>query len=155
VSLREFLWSKFWIGLAPVLVLSEVLTIAGNRLLGVDPFLARVAAAAILFMSFALVGLAVGLGARYPRFSADSATQAAGSYGGVAFMIVAVLYVIVIVALIAWPSIAYIWHRTRGAPFSDTQKLMMAAGYAGAAVVSVATWWFGMRTGVKALEAME
>jgi ABC-2 type transport system permease protein len=155
VPLREFLWSKFWIGLVPVLVLSEVLTIAGNRLLGVDPFLARVAAAAILFMSVALVGLAVGLGARYPRFSADSAAQAAGSYGGVAFMIVAVLYVIAIVALIAWPSIGYIWHRTRGAPFSDTQKLMMAAGYLGAVVVSVGAWRYGMRTGVKALEAME
>jgi hypothetical protein len=33
---------------------------------------------AIAFMSFALVGLATGHGARYPRFSADSATQVAG-----------------------------------------------------------------------------
>ena len=41
----------------PVLVLTEVLTIAANQLLGVDPFLKVVAAAAIVFMSFALVGL--------------------------------------------------------------------------------------------------
>ena len=46
-----------------------------------------VAAVAIVFMSFALVGLATGLGARYPRFSADNPSQVAGSYGGVAFMI--------------------------------------------------------------------
>src|SRR6185436_14113200 len=28
ISLRDFLWSKFWIGLVPVLVLTEALTIA-------------------------------------------------------------------------------------------------------------------------------
>src|SRR6185295_6834957 len=39
ISLRDFLWSKFWTGLIPVLVLTEWLTIAANELLGVDPFL--------------------------------------------------------------------------------------------------------------------
>ena len=62
ISLRDFLWSKFWTGLVPVLLLSECLTIAGNELLGVDPFLKRVAAVTIVFMAFALVGLATGLG---------------------------------------------------------------------------------------------
>ena len=37
ISLRDFLWSKFWTGLVPVLVLTEVLTIAANEFLGVDP----------------------------------------------------------------------------------------------------------------------
>ena len=78
----------------PVLVFTEILTIAANELLGVDPFLKVVAAVAIVFMSFALVGLAIGLGARYPRFGADP-SQVAGSYGGVAFMILAVLFIIV------------------------------------------------------------
>ena len=78
----------------PVLLFTEVLTIAANQLLGVDPFLKVVAAGAIVVMTFALVGLATGLGARYPRFGAD-ATQAAGSYGGVMFMILAVLLIIV------------------------------------------------------------
>jgi len=106
IGLRDFLWSKFWIGLVPVLLLTEALTIAGNHLLGVDPFLKVVAAVAILFMSFALVGLATGLGARYPRFSADNASQVAGSYGGIAFMVMAVLFVLVIVVLVGWPSSA-------------------------------------------------
>ena len=55
-------------------------------------------------MSLAMVGLATGLGARYPRFNADNPSQVAGSYGGVAFMIVAVLYTIVLIALVGWPS---------------------------------------------------
>ncbi len=72
ISLRDFLWSKFWTGLIPVLVLTECLTIAGNEFLGSDPFLKQIAAASVFLMAFALVGLAAGLGARYPRFAADN-----------------------------------------------------------------------------------
>ena len=81
VSMHDFLWSKFWTGLAPVLLLTEMLTIAANELLDVDPFL-KSSAVAIVLMSLALVGLATGLGARYPRFTADNATQVAGVTAG-------------------------------------------------------------------------
>src|SRR3954452_10372865 len=94
ISLHDFLWSKFWIGLIPVFLLTEGLTLAANHFLGIDPFLELVAAAAIAFMSLALVGLAAGLGARYPRFNAENPSQVAGSYGGIAFMVVAVLFVL-------------------------------------------------------------
>ena len=62
------------------------------------PFLKVLSAVAIVFMTFALVGLAAGMGARYPRFAAENLTQVAGSYGGVAFMVLAVLFILVTVA---------------------------------------------------------
>ena len=95
ITSRDFLWSKFWSGLVPLLLMSLTLTIVANEFLGVAPFLKVVTAVGITFMSFALVGLATGLGARYPRFAADNASQVAGSPGGVAFMIAAVSYVLV------------------------------------------------------------
>jgi ABC-2 type transport system permease protein len=155
IKLRDFLWSKFWTGLVPVLVLSECLTIAGNELLGVDPFLKRVAAVTIVFMAFALVGLATGLGARYPRFAADNPSQVAGSYGGVAFMILAVLFVLVTIALVGWPSSVYLAQQLRIAPMRTSRAVMMYACFVTAALVSVATFWFGMRTGIRALEEMD
>ena len=155
VGLRDFLWSKFWIGLAPVLVLTEALTITGNYLLGVDPFLAAVAPVVVLFMSLALVGLATGLGARYPRFAADNASQVAGSYGGIAFMVAAVLFVLLIVVLVGWPSSVYLFHQVRGLPLSGSQQLNMAGCFVTAAAISLATWWMGMRTGIRALEELE
>src|SRR4029077_6925703 len=136
MSLRDFLWSKFWTGLVPVLVLTEVLTVAGNELLGVDPFLKVMAGVTIAFMSVALVGLATGLGARYPRFGSDP-TQAAGSYGGVAFMIQAVLFVIVTIALVGWPSSIYLFQRTRLTPMRASQQLLMVGCFASAAILSV------------------
>ncbi len=154
VSLRDFLWSKFWTGLIPILVLTELLTITANQFLGVDPFLKVVAALAIAFMTFALVGLATGLGARYPRFGADP-TQAAGSYGGIAFMILGVLYIIVMIGLLGWPSSLWMFSRLRGFRLSTTREILMVASFALAVVLSVVTWLAGMRSGVRALEDMD
>ena len=81
-------------------------------------------------MAFALVGLATGLGARYPRFAADNPSQVAGSYGGVAFMIVAVLFILVMVGLLGWPSSVYLFSQTRRRPLTDMQQVMFYVCFA-------------------------
>src|SRR6185295_2705709 len=153
VPLRDFLWSKFWTGLLPVVLLTEVLTIAANELLGVDPFMKIAAALAIFCMSFALVGLAAGLGARYPRFGADP-SQVAGSYGGVAFMVQAVLFVMVMIVLVGWPSSIYLVRHVRGLPLTSLQQLLAAGCAAAAVALSLFVWLASMRSGVAALERM-
>lgn len=155
VPLRAFLWSKFWTGFIPVFLLTELLTVAANQFLGVEPFLRLVGAGAVLLMSLALVGLATGLGARYPRFNADNPSQVAGSYGGVAFMILAVLFMILLIVLVGWPASMFLWYAANPwlAVPADS-ALLGAAGFAGAVALSVATWLVGMRSGVRALESM-
>jgi ABC-2 type transport system permease protein len=155
ISLGDFLWSKFWTGLVPVLLLTECLVVAGNYFLGTDPFLKRLTAVAVGVMAFALVGLAAGLGARYPRFAADNPSQVAGSYGGVAFMVAAVLYVMAMIALLGWPSSVYLYAQTRRRALTDLQLWMMGAAFATALAMSLAIWLLGMRSGVKALQDMD
>jgi ABC-2 type transport system permease protein len=154
VSMHDFLWSKFWAGLLPVIVLTEGLTVGANELLGVDPFLKLVAAGAIICLSFALVGLATGLGACYPRFTADNPSQVAGSYGGVAYMILAVMVILVTVALLGWPSTTYLLAQLRGRPLGAMRIVMMSTSFAAAGAVCLGTWLVGMRSGVRALDAM-
>jgi ABC-2 type transport system permease protein len=155
ISLKDFLWSKFWTGLVPVLILTEILIVVGNDLLGVDPFLRQMSAVAIFFMAFALVGLACGLGARYPRFAADNPSQVAGSYGGIAFMILAVLFILAMIVLLGWPSSIYLFSQFRRRPLTSGQEIFIAASFASAALLSVATWLLGMRSGVRALQEMD
>jgi ABC-2 type transport system permease protein len=155
ISLRDFLWSKFWTGLVPILIVTESLIIAGNELLGVDPFLKQMSAVAVVFMAFALVGLGTGLGARYPRFAADNPSQVAGSYGGVAFMIVAVLFILVMIVLLGWPSSVYLFSQLRNRPLTGGQQLLIATCFTSAALLSITTWLMGMRTGVNALQAID
>ncbi|HXW08666.1 MAG TPA: hypothetical protein VD833_25770 [Vicinamibacterales bacterium] len=154
VSMRDFLWSKFWVGLVPVLLLTEGLTIAANEVLGVDPVLKLVAAGAVFGLGFALVGLATGLGARYPRFDADNATQVAGSYGGIMFMILAVSVVLVVIGLAGWPASRYLWYSAHGMTVPWAQHVLMAACFGAATSLCALTCWFGMRSGVRALASM-
>jgi ABC-2 type transport system permease protein len=153
ISLRDFLWSKFWSGFVPVLVLTEGLTVVANEFLGVDPFMKTTAALAIVGMTLALVGLACGLGARYPRFGADP-SQVAGSFGGVAFMMQAVLFVLVMIALVGWPSSVYLVRQVRHLPPTPGQALLMLGCFGGAIALSVTIWLTSMRAGVSALERM-
>ena len=78
-------------------------------------------------MALAMVGLATGLGARYPRFNAENPSQVAGSYGGVAFMILAVLFMILLIALVGWPSSVFLWHRAAHIPLPALTQAAMAA----------------------------
>ena len=154
ISLRAFLWSKFWTGLVPVFVLTEGLTIAANapaRHRSVAPH--RLGDRGLLH-GFALVGLATGLGARYPRFNAENPSQVAGSYGGVAFMILAVLFMILLIILVGWPSSMLLWYRAAHIPLSVPTQGAIVVSFGTAVVMSLATWWLGMRSGVTALEAM-
>jgi len=155
ISMRHFLWSKFWTGLLPIFILSEGLTIVANEFLGSETFLKVVAACGVVFMSFALVGLATGMGARYPRFSAESMTQVAASYGGVVFMILAVLFVLVMVLLLAWPSSIYLWYRFREVPLPPSQWVLIVVGFLAAGAFSFVTFWLSMRSGLRALEEMD
>jgi len=135
-------------------VLTEGLTVAANELLGVDPVLKVVSACAIVFLSFALVGLATGLGARYPRFTADNPSQVAGSYGGIVYMVLAVLVIIVTIVLLGWPSMTYLYFQMRQLPLEPWRVGLMGLSGATAATIAVATCIVGMRSGVRALEAM-
>jgi ABC-2 type transport system permease protein len=153
VSFHDFLWSKFWTGLVPVLFLTELLTIAANQFLGVDPLLKVLAAVAIVLMCFALVARAIALGARYPRFGGDP-SQVAGSYGGVAFMMQAVLFVIVLIGLLGWPASRYLVRQARGRPLTTEDQILIPLCLVVATAMSLTVWLTSMRAGVRALERM-
>jgi len=154
VPMRTFLWSKFWTGLVPILLLAEALTIVSNGFLGADPFLRVLDAVAVFFMTFALVGLATGMGAQHPRFNAENTTQVAGSYGGIAFMVLAVLYILAMIALLAWPSSIYLWHRFREVSVPGRDQVWMVLSGLLALGLSAITFWMPMQKGVRALEEL-
>ncbi len=154
VSLSTFLWSKFWTGLLPILLLSELLTVAANEFLGVPPLLKAVCVVAVACMTFALVGLAAGLGAQHPRFEAENVTQVAGSYGGVSYMILAVLYILVEIALVGWAASTWIWYDMQRFPIPQARLIGICVAAALAVGLSAVTFWVPMKRGIAALEAL-
>jgi len=155
VSMSSFLWSKFWTALVPIILLVEALTLVSNHFLHADPFLKVLAAAAVFCMAFALVGLAAGLGAIYPRFNAENTAQVAGSYGGVAFMILAVLFILAEIVLLGWASSTYLWYRIHGASLPPARTLGVGLIFGLAFLLCVAVCWLPMRRGIRALERLQ
>jgi hypothetical protein len=109
-------------------------------------------AVTMAFMALALVGLAAGMGAQHPRFGAENLTQVAGSYGGVSFMVLAVLYMLVTVGLLVWPTSRYLWHQMHDLPIPPNRQVWMLFFFVVAGALSVLTFWLPMRRGVRALE---
>ena len=103
LSLKRFLWGKFFLILPPLLILAEALIITTNLLLHVTPLMMGLSTATIFLMTFGIVGLGVGLGAIYPRFQVENVAQISTGFGGIIYMIYCLLFVGSIVVLEAWP----------------------------------------------------
>lgn len=114
IGAQRYLLSKFFMGLWPSLLLGEVLVLSTNAMLGVDPLYAWVAAGTIGLLAIGLSGMAVGMGALYPNFNADSAAQMAAGPGAILFMVLALLLVAVVVGIEAFPVGLFIARQYQG-----------------------------------------
>jgi hypothetical protein len=63
--------------------------------------------------------------------------------------------VLSMIALLGWPSSIYLFHQMRHAPLDPSQRIEVYGCFLGAAVLSVSVWWFGIESGVRALEQMD
>jgi hypothetical protein len=64
-----------------------------------------------------------------------------------------VLFILVMIALVGWPSSLYLWHQLRplSRPLTPLRLSLMSASFLAAAAMSIATWRLAMRAGIEAL----
>jgi len=155
LPLRSFLWSKFWTALPPLLVLSQILTLASSYFLGATGFMTALAAVTIFLLTFGIVGLGVGMGAIFPRFRFENVTQIAGSSGGLLYMMVTTSFVAAILFLEAIPVWLYLSSRFGGVPLSGRAVATMVAALAAVLALNVAAVFLPMRWGERRLAAFE
>jgi ABC-2 type transport system permease protein len=86
LDLRALLWSKYWVGTIPLLVLALLLTGLTNVLLEVGAFMMILSLVTICALTLAIAALALGYGALYPQFETENAAQIPTSFGGLVFM---------------------------------------------------------------------
>jgi len=155
IRLKGFLWSKFGLVLAPLLLIAETLILLTNHYLKVSEFVWWTSTITIFAMTFGIVGLGVGLGALFPRFTVDNPAKIATGFGGVLYMITAMTYILVIVALEAWPTYVIFFSRLKGEPLPDLALGLVLAAFALVAIVIALAVFLPMRLGLKHLEALE
>ncbi|MDW8310635.1 MAG: hypothetical protein RMK20_14775 [Verrucomicrobiales bacterium] len=103
--------------------------------------------AAVLVMTFALNGLAVGLGALYPNFKEDNPSKIVSGFGGSFCLVLSFLYILLSVVLLALGSP---WGRLR----LPTLESMFGA-WTGFAVASVLVGWVPLKLGLRKVRAFE
>jgi ABC-2 type transport system permease protein len=151
---RAMLWSKYWMGTLPLLLLALVITAFTNWLLHASAFMMAVAIGTITLYTMAASALALSFGALYPRFGTENAAQIPTSFGGLVYMMSSLSLLALIIMIEAVPVTAYLRvQRFANQPAPITPELM-AAGALVFTVCVIATL-VPLRLGLRRIESME
>jgi ABC-2 type transport system permease protein len=152
---RRLFWAKFWVGVVPLQLFGLLLVLATNSYLQVMPFMMWLSAATLAGLVFAIVALALAVGAAYPRLDADNAARVAAGAGGLVYMVLCMSFIGAVVMLEAWPVYALFSARFRGATLSPAAWASIVASFAAVVALIGAVWALSVRTGLRYLEAIE
>jgi ABC-2 type transport system permease protein len=155
LTMEKLLWSKFWTAVPPLLILSQVLTLASNHFLGATGFMIALSSVTILFVTFGIVGLGVGMGAAFPKFKFENVTQIAGSSGGLLYMIAATTFVAAVLFLEAIPVYLILSAQYREIPLSSRALAVSVLCLLAVVAVNLVAVFVPMRLGRRALDAIE
>ncbi len=153
LDLRALLWSKYWVGTLPLLVLALLLTGLTNVLLEVGPFMMVMGLVTICGLTFAIAALALGFGALYPQFETENAAQIPTSFGGLVYMM-ATIAVLAAVIVALWQAVyAYVRAVYVGEPV--VVDGWMIFWFAVAALICAAATALPLRIGLRKMESFE
>lgn len=150
---RALLWSKYWIGTLPLLVLAVGITFITNRILQASPFMMAISLGTVVSFTMAIGALALAMGIYYPQFETENAAQIPTSFGGLLFMMTSISLLGVLIAIEAGPVASYLREARDGRPFTVTGDLGVALGLA--AFLCAATAFVSIRLALRRLEALE
>ena len=152
LSMRDLLWSKFWVGTIPLLFFAIGLVLITGFLMKVTPFIMTVSVVTITMMTFAISGLAIGFGTLYPRFDTENAAQIPTSFGGLLFMMASIVVIGIVITLEARPVFSYLASISFGSE-RDPREMIWGFGVAG--LVCLFATLAPIRIALRRLEALE
>jgi ABC-2 type transport system permease protein len=153
LDLRALLWSKYWVGTVPLLILALLLTGLTDVLLEVPPFMLIVSLTTIFALTLAIGALALGFGALYPQFETENAAQIPTSFGGLVFMMATIALLAAVIWLLSGPIYAYTWAEREGEAL--VPNAWMVGRFALAAAICAAATVIPLRIGLRKMESFE
>ncbi len=148
------LWSKYWIGTMPLVLLALVITIFTNWLLHATAFMMAVAVGTIVLYTLAASALALCFGALYPRFDTENAAQIPTSFGGLVYMMSSLSLLAAIIMVEAAPVMTYLRMDRYGGRLGQVIPELVVSGVLVAGICIVATL-VPLRMALRSIESME
>jgi ABC-2 type transport system permease protein len=155
VSLKTFLWIKFFIYYLPLLLLTQALIVTTNILLDVTAFMMVLSIITVFLLVPGIVALGIGLGAAYPDFKAENPTQTVTSFGGLIFMIVCAGYMGTVILIEAGPVYYLFMADVRGRALPLLTWLWIVGCFSAVLVISLLAVAAPMRFGEKRLSELQ
>lgn len=155
VSLSTFLWNKFWTNLVPFLLLAGIMVFITNSLLKATPFIMILSSVTLFFMTFGIIGLAVGIGAIYPRFKLDNPARMAVGLSGTLYMILSMLFIGAVMVLEIWPAYTIFMAEYLHRSLSFFQWTGIILSFCGVAFLIGMAIFLPMRLALKNLKEMD
>jgi ABC-2 type transport system permease protein len=154
MDVRSLFWSKYWVGTVPLLLVALPLIVATNILLEASTFILVLTTVTMVGVTCALTALALGFGAIYPNYETENVAEIPTSFGGLLFMMAAVIYLGGVVILEAWPVYGFLASRLRDGD-AELRVVPLVVGVAGAAALTVAAIVLPLWAGIRRVRALE
>jgi ABC-2 type transport system permease protein len=152
LDLRRLIWSKYAVGITPLLVVAVALTAGTNAILRVGPFMMTLSLATIVLMTFGIASLALGFGAVFPRFETDNAAEISTGYGGLMFMMTSIGYLAAVIVLEAWPVYAVLSLKAKNQPLGSAEIAGLSLGLGLALMLSLLVIFLPLRIARRRIE---
>ncbi|MEN6376093.1 MAG: hypothetical protein ABFD75_15110 [Smithella sp.] len=155
VSLKTFLWIKFFVYYIPLILLAELLVVCSNLMLQVSFFMMALSILTIFCLVPAVVAMGIGLGAIYPDFQSENPAQTVTSFGGLLFMILSLALIAVVIILEAGPVYYIFVSGMRHQSLTTWQMAWFAGSFTIALFLCIFVVAYPMRLGEKNLQNMQ
>ena len=155
MDVKQYLKAKFVFFLFPMMVLGEILILATNYLLEVSGFMMILSSLTMSAMVFGIIALGIGFGAMYPRFRFENIAQLSTGYGGVMFMIVSAIYIVLIIVIEAGPVYILFLADLRGRAVTGMQWLFIVISFSVVLAMNVFAVIKPLKMGIRSLTEYE
>jgi len=155
VSIRTFLWIKFFVYFLPLLLLSELLIVLTNVLLHVTPFMMVLSVVTVFLMVPGIISMGIGLGAIYPDFQSENPAQSVTSLGGLIYMTLCIGFIASVIVLEAGPVYHIFMTGIRHVRLSGIQWLWLVTSFSLVLFLCVMALLIPMRLGEKRIHQYE
>ena len=155
VSIRTFLWIKFFVYFLPFLLLSELLVVVTNILLHVAPFMMAISIVTIFLMVPGIISMGIGLGAIYPDFQSENPAQSLTSFGGLIYMTLCIGFIASVIVLEAGPVYNIFMTGIRGVSLTGFQWLWLVGSFSVVLILCLMAIVIPMRLGEQRISRYE
>lgn len=152
---KRLFWVKYWVGTVPLLLVALPLILVTNTLLQVSTFLLVLSTVTMVGATMALTAMALSFGAVFPNYETENPAEIPTSFGGLLFMMAAVVYLAGVIVLEAWPVYLFLRGRLDGFTLLEAGVLPLVLGFGGAAVLTAGVIYVSLRVGAGKMENLE